>query len=90
MCSLRMDTQSGTIISVPVAHNTGVRLWTATCNARVAMLALRSKRISTYVFSSTLKKADWSNSSVVIGDVPAEAANLRELPKREVTFVTGN
>jgi hypothetical protein len=54
------------------------------------MLALRSKRISTYVFSSTLKKADWSNSSVVIGDVPAEAANLRELPKREVTFVTGN
>jgi dihydrofolate reductase len=34
-------------------------------------------RISKYVFSSTLKKADWSNSSVLDGDVPTEAAKRK-------------
>jgi dihydrofolate reductase len=29
------------------------------------------------VFSSTLKKADWSNSSVLQGDVATEAAKLK-------------
>jgi dihydrofolate reductase len=37
----------------------------------------RVNRISKYVFSSTLKKADWSNSSVLEGDVPIEAAKLK-------------
>ena len=34
-------------------------------------------RISKYVFSSTLRKADWSNSSVLEGDVATEAAKLK-------------
>ena len=38
----------------------------------------RVNRISKYVFSSTLKKADWSNSSIVKGEVAAEAAKLKE------------
>ena len=37
----------------------------------------RVNRISKYVFSSTLKKADWSNSSVLQGDVATEAAKLK-------------
>jgi dihydrofolate reductase len=37
----------------------------------------RVNRISKYVFSSTLKKADWSNSSLVEGDVVPEAAKLK-------------
>jgi dihydrofolate reductase len=37
----------------------------------------RVNRINKYVFSSTLKKADWSNSSVLEGDVPTEAAKLK-------------
>ena len=37
----------------------------------------RVNRISKYVFSSTLKKADWSNSSIVNGDVTTEVAKLK-------------
>jgi dihydrofolate reductase len=37
----------------------------------------RVNRISKYVFSSTLKKADWGNSSVLSGDVATEAAKLK-------------
>jgi dihydrofolate reductase len=33
--------------------------------------------MSKYVFSSTLKKADWSNSSILEGDVAAEVAKLK-------------
>lgn len=31
-----------------------------------------------YVFSSTLKKADWNNSTIIKGDVAAEAAKLKQ------------
>jgi dihydrofolate reductase len=37
----------------------------------------RVNRISKYVFSSTLKKLDWSNSSLLEGDVVTEAAKLK-------------
>src|SRR4030095_3714830 len=38
----------------------------------------RINKIRKYVFSKTLKKADWSNSFVVSGDVVADAAKLKE------------
>jgi dihydrofolate reductase len=38
----------------------------------------RVNEIRKYVFSNTLKKADWSNSSIVNGDVAAQAAKLKE------------
>src|SRR5215831_8594052 len=38
----------------------------------------RINSIRKYVFSNTLKKADWSNSTIVSGDVVAEAAKLKE------------
>jgi len=34
-------------------------------------------RIRKYMFSSTLQKADWSNSSIVKGDVAAEVGKLK-------------
>src|SRR5215472_16956030 len=37
----------------------------------------RVNEIRKYVFSSTLKKADWSNSSIVKGEVATEAAKLK-------------
>jgi dihydrofolate reductase len=37
----------------------------------------RVNRIRKYVFSSTLKKADWGNSSVLPGDVATEATKLK-------------
>jgi len=37
----------------------------------------RVNRINKYVFSSTLKKADWSNSYVLAGDVATEVAKLK-------------
>ena len=38
----------------------------------------RINKIRKYVFSNTLKKADWSNSLVISGDVVTEAAKLKE------------
>jgi dihydrofolate reductase len=40
--------------------------------------AQRMNAIRKYVFSSTLTRADWSNSTVVRGDVLAEAARIKE------------
>ena len=37
----------------------------------------RINKIRKYVFSNTLKTADWSNSLVISGDVVAEAAKLK-------------
>jgi len=37
----------------------------------------RINKIRKYVFSNTLKKADWTNSLVISGDVVAEAAKLK-------------
>ena len=37
----------------------------------------RVNGIRKYVFSTTLRKADWSNSSIVKGDVVTEVANLK-------------
>jgi len=38
----------------------------------------RINSIHKYVFSNTLKKASWSNSSIIKGDVVAEAAKLKQ------------
>jgi dihydrofolate reductase len=38
----------------------------------------RINNIRKYVFSNKLEKADWSNSTIVRGDVAAEAAKLKE------------
>src|SRR4029453_608399 len=37
----------------------------------------RINKIRKYVFSNTLKKADWNNSLLISGDVVAEAAKLK-------------
>jgi hypothetical protein len=42
-----------------------------------AMPAAARPSVATYVFSSTLEKADWNNSTVVRGDAVAEVAKLR-------------
>src|SRR5262249_62427135 len=38
----------------------------------------RINNIRKYVFSNTLDKADWSNSTIVQGDAVAEAAKLKD------------
>ena len=38
----------------------------------------RINSIRKYVFSSTLEKADWNNSTILRGDVVAEVSKLRE------------
>ena len=38
----------------------------------------RINKIRKYVFSNTLKTADWSNSLVISGDIVTEAAKLKE------------
>ena len=40
--------------------------------------AARVNSIRKYVFSSTLEKADWDNSTIVRGDVTAEVTSLKQ------------
>jgi len=46
----------------------------------------RVNGISKYVFSNTLKQADWSNSSVVEGDVATEAAKLKSQAGKDLVI----
>src|SRR5262249_25288339 len=46
----------------------------------------RVNEIPKYVFSSTLKKADWGNSSIINGDVITEAAKLKSQPGKDLVI----
>jgi len=46
----------------------------------------RVNGIRKYVFSSTLKNADWSNSSLVKGDVATEAAKLKSQAGKDLVI----
>jgi len=46
----------------------------------------RINSIRKYVFSNTVKKADWSNTTIVRGDVVAEAAKLKEQEGRALVI----
>jgi dihydrofolate reductase len=46
----------------------------------------RINSIRKHVFSSTLRNADWSNSSIVKGDVAAEAAKLKQQDGRNLVI----
>jgi dihydrofolate reductase len=48
------------------------------------MWADRLNEIPKYVFSSTLDKADWGNSTIVRGDVVAEVARLKRQDGRNL------
>jgi dihydrofolate reductase len=48
--------------------------------------AQRMNAIRKYVFSSTLASADWSNSTIVRGDVLAEAARIKEQDGRDLAL----
>ena len=46
--------------------------------ARTGDYADRMNSIRKYVFSSTLERADWNNSTIIRGDVAAEVAKLKQ------------
>ena len=46
----------------------------------------RVNEIRKYVFSSTLKQADWSNSSIIKGDVATEAAKLKSQAGKDLVI----
>ena len=46
----------------------------------------RVNGIRKYVFSNTLKKADWSNSSIVKGDVATEVAKLKSQAGKDLVI----
>jgi dihydrofolate reductase len=47
-------------------------------------VARRLNTLPKYVVSTTLGSADWENSTIVNGDIPAEVARLKEQPGREL------
>jgi dihydrofolate reductase len=46
--------------------------------ARTGAYAERLNTMPKYVFSSTLRKVDWNNSTIIRGDVVAEATKLKQ------------
>ena len=49
--------------------------------------AARLNAMQKYVFSSTLEKADWSNSTIVRGDVVAEVSKLKQQEGRDLLIL---
>src|SRR5262252_11054277 len=47
-------------------------------HARTGTYAERLNSMPKYVFSSSLRKVDWNNSTIIQGDVVAEAAKLKQ------------
>ncbi len=47
-------------------------------------VASRLNGLPKYVVSNRLGSADWHNSTIVKGDIPAEVAKLKQLPGREL------
>jgi dihydrofolate reductase len=47
-------------------------------------VASRLNSLPKYVVSNRLGSADWNNSTIVKGDIPAEVAKLKKLPGREL------
>jgi dihydrofolate reductase len=47
-------------------------------------IASKLNTLPKYVASTTLKSADWNNSTIIKGDVPTEVARLKEQPGREL------
>jgi dihydrofolate reductase len=46
----------------------------------------RINEMRKYVFSNSLRKADWNNSSIVAGDVVAEAAKLKQQDGKDLVI----
>ena len=47
-------------------------------------VATRLNDLPKYVVTHTLRSADWHNSTIVKGDIPAEVAKLKQMPGREL------
>jgi dihydrofolate reductase len=47
-------------------------------------VASRLNALPKYVVSTRLRSADWHNSSIIKGDIPAQVARLKEMPGREL------
>jgi dihydrofolate reductase len=52
--------------------------------ARTGAYAERLNTMPKYVFSSTLRNVDWNNSTIIHGDVVAEAAKLKQQEGRNL------
>jgi dihydrofolate reductase len=59
-------------------------LFAAIWPAQTDDFARRVNGIRKYVFSSTLERADWSNSTIVRGDVLTEVTKLKEEEGRDI------
>ena len=61
-------------------------LFAATWPGQTDEFAQRMNGIRKYVFSSTLASADWSNSTIVRGDVVAQVTKLKEQDGRDLAL----
>src|SRR4029077_10415941 len=61
-------------------------LFAATWPGQTDDFARRINAIRKYVFSSTLTSADWSNSTIVRGDVLAEVTRIKEQDGRDLAL----
>jgi dihydrofolate reductase len=62
-------------------YEASVKIWTGRTDHP---WAARLNEMQKYVFSSTLEKVDWSNTTIVRGDVAVEAAKLKQQHSRDL------
>ena len=72
--ALERFSSSDTMLMGRVTYESFAAIWPA----MTGQFADRVNSIRKYVFSSTLEKADWDNSTIVRGDVTAEVTRLKQ------------
>ena len=72
--ALERFSSSDTMLMGRVTYESFAAIWPA----MTGEFADRVNSIRKYVFSSTLEKADWDNSTIVRGDVTAEVTRLKQ------------
>ena len=72
--ALERVSSSDTMLMGRVTYESFAAIWPA----MTGQFADRVNSIRKYVFSSTLEKADWDNSTIVRGDVTAEVTRLKQ------------
>jgi dihydrofolate reductase len=64
----------------------GYELFAAIWPTQTDEFAQRVNEIRKYVFSSTLDRADWNNSTIVRGDVPTEVTKIKGQEGRDIAI----
>jgi dihydrofolate reductase len=78
----------GALLFGRVTYEMMAGFWTTDAAARMMPdVAKQMNALPKYVFSNTLKKADWNNTSILLGEPAAELARLKKEGGGDITIL---